>query len=156
MDSRERLIEATAALLQRDGFSAMSPAAIQRRAGVGQGSMYHHFEGKAELARVALIRNADGLLTAADECLSGPGTPTDRVVAYLERERDPLLGCPVGRLAQDREILADDRLRQPVNELFVALQQRISAVLAEEPTVPEPSVLAATVVAVLQGGYVLA
>jgi TetR/AcrR family transcriptional regulator, transcriptional repressor for nem operon len=156
VDSRERLIEATAALLQRDGFSAMSPAAIQRRAGVGQGSMYHHFEGKAELARVALLRNADALIAAADESLSQPGQPVDRVVAYLERERDPLLGCPVGRLAQDREVLADDQLREPVDGLFAALQARIGAVLAEDSTLDEPAELAATVVAVVQGGYVLA
>lgn len=156
MNSRERLVEAAAALLQRDGFSAMSPAAVQQRAGVGQGSMYHHFAGKAELAQVALGRSAQALLAAAEECLDQPGTPQDRVVAYLERERDPLLGCPVGRLAQDRGVVDDPQLREPVDQLFVALQQRIAAVLAEDEAVDRPADLAATVVAVVQGGYVLA
>lgn len=156
MDSRQRLVDAAAALLQRDGFSAMSPAAVQQRAGVGQGSMYHHFAGKAELAKVALTRNAEALLAATDECLGRTGDPQERVIAYLERERDPLLGCPVGRLAQDRKVVEDEQLREPVDHLFVALQDRIAAVLAEDPTIEQPAELAATVVAVVQGGYVLA
>jgi AcrR family transcriptional regulator len=156
MDSRERLLAATAELLQRDGFSAMSPAAIQRRARVGQGSMYHHFAGKAELAQVAIARSADRLLAAADQALSGPGSPVQRVASYLERERDPLLGCPVGRLAQDREVIEDERLRALVASMFVALEQRICAVLAEDESLPAPDDLAAAVLAMLQGGYVLA
>lgn len=156
MDSRERLIEATAELLRRDGYSAMSPAAIQRRAGVGQGSMYHHFGGKTELAAVALQRNADELLAAAEVVLTGPGSPVERVIGYLERERDPLLGCPVGRLVQDREVLANDDLHKPVGDTFATIEQRIAAVLAEDRTIAKPAEVAAAVVAVVQGGYVLA
>ena len=156
MDSRERLISAAGELLQRDGFSAMSPAAIQHRAGVGQGSMYHHFAGKRALALEALQRNADRLLVSAEEALASSGTPVDRVIAYLERERDPLLGCPVGRLAQDRGVIDDPGLRALVAGLFAALEQRIAEVLSEDESLSAPQELAATVVAVLQGGYVLA
>jgi AcrR family transcriptional regulator len=156
VDSRERLIEATAELLRRDGYSAMSPAAIQKRAKVGQGSMYHHFAGKPELAAVALDRNAHGLLDAAEAALSGPGTPVERVIAYLQREREPVLGCPVGRLAQDREVLSDERLRAPVSDVFATLERRIAAVLGEDPGITAPAEVAAAVVAVVQGGYVLA
>ena len=134
----------------------MSPAAIQRRAGVGQGSMYHHFAGKAELAQVAIERSADQLLAAAEQALSGAGSPVQRVAGYLERERDPLLGCPVGRLAQDREVIGDKRLRALVASMFVTLEQRIRAVLAEDESLPAPDELAAAVLAMLQGGYVLA
>jgi AcrR family transcriptional regulator len=156
VDSRERLLTATVELLQRDGFSAMSPAAIQRRAGVGQGSMYHHFAGKTELAQVAIERSADRLLAAADQALSGPGSPVRRVAGYLERERDPLLGCPVGRLAQDREVIEDEHLRALVASTFVRLEQRICAALAEDKSLPAPDDLAAAVLATVQGGYVLA
>ncbi|MGH3273573.1 MAG: TetR/AcrR family transcriptional regulator [Streptosporangiaceae bacterium] len=156
MNTRERLIEATAKLLPCQGYSAMSPASIQREAGVGQGSMYHHFSGKAELARVALERNALVLLEAAGSALDGAGTPVARVRAYLRAERDPLLGCPVGRVAQDREVVEDERLREPIGAMFAALEQRTADVLAEDARVAAPDQLAAMVVAVLQGGYVLA
>ena len=156
VDARERLIDATAELLPRDGYSAMSPASIQRLAGVGQGSMYHHFSGKAELARAALERNADTLMAACEAATRGEGTPVQRVCAYLQRERDPLLGCPVGRVAQDREVVEDERLREPIGEMFAALEQRIAAVLADDARIDAPTELAAMVVAVLQGAYVLA
>jgi AcrR family transcriptional regulator len=156
MSARERLIEATAELLPRDGYSAMSPAAIQHLAGVGQGSMYHHFSGKAELARVALQRNALLLVEAAESALDGEGTPVQRVCAYLRRERDPLRGCPVGRVAQDREVIEDVQMREPIGGMFAALEQRIATVLAQDARIDAPAELAATVVAVLQGSYVLA
>jgi len=156
VDARERLIDATTELLPRDGYSAMSPASIQRLARVGQGSMYHHFSGKAELARAALERNADTLMVACEAATRGEGTPVQRVCAYLQRERDPLLGCPVGRVAQDREVVEDERLREPIGEMFAALEQRIAAVLAEDARIDAPTELAAMVVAVLQGAYVLA
>lgn len=134
----------------------MSPAAIQKRAGVGQGSMYHHFTGKRELALAALERRSEELLVVAGQLLDSPAPPVERVVAYLERERDPLLGCPVGRLAQDRGVVDDPDLRALVAGLFAELEQRIGSVLSEEESLREPQELAATVIAVLQGGYVLA
>jgi len=48
MDARERLIETTRDLLWERGYVGTSPRAILTRAGVGQGSMYHNFTGKAE------------------------------------------------------------------------------------------------------------
>ena len=39
-----------------------SPRAIQDRAGVGQGSMYHHFRSKAALAQAAEERSAAELI----------------------------------------------------------------------------------------------
>lgn len=51
MSTAERLIEATQELLWARRYVGTSPRAIQRQAGVGQGSMHHHFTGKPDLAR---------------------------------------------------------------------------------------------------------
>jgi len=155
MDTTERLIESTRELLWERGYVGTSPKAIQQRAGAGQGSMYHHFSGKPDLARAAIERTAGELRAAAEEQLSGPGTPLDRITAYLRRERDVLRGCPVGRLTQDPDVMADATLRAPVTETFTWLRARLAEVLAEAD-LPDPATTAATVVAVLQGGYVLA
>src|SRR5579871_2929263 len=48
MTTRDRLVESAQALLWERGYVAMSPKAVQERSGAGQGSMYHHFKGKAE------------------------------------------------------------------------------------------------------------
>jgi TetR/AcrR family transcriptional repressor of nem operon len=155
VDTTERLIESTRELLWERGYVGTSPKAIQQRAGAGQGSMYHHFSGKPALARAAIDRTATELRATAEETLSGPGTPLERVVAYLRREREVLRGCPVGRLTQDPDVMADEALRAPVAETFGWLRDRVTTLLTEAG-LPDPHATAATVVAVVQGGYVLA
>lgn len=44
----------TCALLSERGLEAPSPTTIVKRSGVGQGSLYHHFEGKNDVALAAI------------------------------------------------------------------------------------------------------
>ncbi|GAA2397616.1 TetR/AcrR family transcriptional regulator [Streptomyces glaucosporus] len=162
MSTAERLIEATQELLWERGYVSTSPRAIQQRSGVGQGSMYHHFEGKPALALAAVRRSAEQLRAAAEADLGGEGSAAGRVRAYLRRERSVLRGCRIGGLAQDPDVVADPELRRPLEETFGWLRGRIAAVLEEgrrrgEFTAPlDPAATAAAIVAVVQGGYVLA
>ncbi|MEV0424593.1 TetR/AcrR family transcriptional regulator [Streptosporangium canum] len=162
MSTAERLIESARELLWERGYTGTSPKAIQQRAGAGQGSMYHHFAGKPDLALAAIRRTAEGMRAKAEEQFSASGTALDRVTAYLRRERDVLKGCPVGRLTQDPDVMGDPALRAPVDETLAWLRERLAEVLAEGRERGElddaldPRTAAATVVAVLQGGYVLA
>jgi TetR/AcrR family transcriptional regulator, transcriptional repressor for nem operon len=162
MDTRERLIESMRELLWDRGYVGTSPKAVQERSGAGQGSMYHHFQGKRDLARAAIERNTADLVTRADADLDGPGTVTERVARYMRRERAALRGCPVGRLTTDPDVMTDPDLRRPVEDAFAAVRDRLTRVLDEgrrsgelDPSV-DPAVTATTLVAVLQGGYVLA
>jgi AcrR family transcriptional regulator len=124
--------------------------------------MYHHFTGKADLARAAIRRSADELRATAETALCGEGTAVERISAYLRQEREVLRGCRIGGLAQDPDIIADPKLRQPVAEAFDWLHARLTAVLAEGKARGEfpaglvPNDVAATIAAVVQGGYVLA
>ncbi|MFG2136509.1 TetR/AcrR family transcriptional regulator [Streptomyces sp. NPDC048650] len=160
--TRERLVRSAQELLWERGYVGTSPKAILERAEVGQGSMYHHFAGKSELALAAIRRTADTLAESAEECLAGPGTAYERVAAYLQHERQVLRGCPIGRMTQDRDMVRDPELRQPLDEMFGWLRGRLAEVLAEGRSRGElsadldPADTAATVAAVVQGGYVLA
>ncbi|MET9644439.1 TetR/AcrR family transcriptional regulator [Streptomyces syringium] len=162
MSTSERLIESTRELLWERGYVGTSPKAIQQRAGAGQGSMYHHFSGKPDLALAAIRRTAAELREQAEQQFSAPGTAVERISAYLLRERDVLKGCPIGRLTQDPDVLADPVLRGPVEETFDWLRTRLTEVLAEGrergelATDLDPADTASAVMAVLQGGYVLA
>jgi AcrR family transcriptional regulator len=162
MDARERLIESARELIWERGYLGTSPRAIQERAGVGQGSMYHHFRGKPDLALAAVSRSAGDLRARAETEFTGPGTVIERVTAYLRRERYVLKGCPVGRLTQDPEVMADPELRRPVEDTFAWLIGRLAGILAEGRAKGEldagldPAATATALVAVLQGGYVLA
>ncbi|WP_327003997.1 TetR/AcrR family transcriptional regulator [Dactylosporangium sp. NBC_01737] len=159
MDTADRLVESTRALLWERGYTGTSPRAIQDRAGAGQGSMYHHFRGKPDLAAVAIERTASELRARAGVLLDGPGTAVSRITAYLTVDRDVLRGCPVGRLTQDPDVLADPALHGPVTETFAWLCSALSSVLASDPSLSsklDPDDTAAAIAATLQGGYVLA
>ncbi|HEY0619278.1 MAG TPA: helix-turn-helix domain-containing protein, partial [Kribbella sp.] len=116
METVERLIRSTQDLLWERGYVGTSPKAIQVAADAGQGSMYHHFSGKAELARAAIERSAAELRAAAAEQLATGGTATERITHYLQRDREVLKGCRLGRLTSDPDVMKDPVLRAPVDE----------------------------------------
>ncbi|MEU5834984.1 TetR/AcrR family transcriptional regulator [Streptomyces diacarni] len=161
-DTARKLIEATQELLWERGYVGTSPRAIQQRAGAGQGSMYHHFGGKPDLARAAVRRSAEEMRTLADAELAREGSARERVAGYLRREREVLRGCRLGGLAQDPDVVADPELRAPLSQTFAWLRTRLAEVLEEGrgngefgPAL-DPAGVAAAIVAVVQGGYVLA
>ncbi|MFJ4276718.1 TetR/AcrR family transcriptional regulator [Streptomyces massasporeus] len=162
MSTPERLIESTRELLWERGYTGTSPKAILERADAGQGSMYHHFKGKPDLALAAIRRTAQEMRATAAGVLDGPGTPYERVEAYLRRERDVLRGCPVGRLTMDPDVIASPELRAPVDETLDWLRGRIALIVEEGKAQGQfaPGLdageIAAAVVATVQGGYVLA
>ncbi|NEA98619.1 TetR/AcrR family transcriptional regulator [Streptomyces sp. SID13726] len=162
MSTSDRLIESTRELLWERGYVGTSPKAILERAGAGQGSMYHHFKGKPDLALAAIRRSAEELRATAEEVLGGPGTPYERIEAYLRRERDVLRGCPIGRLTMDPEVIASDELRAPVDETIDWIRERIAGIVEEGKeqgqfaSSLDGEEIAATVLATVQGCYVLA
>ncbi|MFI8215781.1 TetR family transcriptional regulator C-terminal domain-containing protein [Streptomyces sp. NPDC085932] len=160
--ARERLIESTRQLLWDRGYLGTSPTAILRRSGVGQGSMYHHFDGKPALALAAEQRSAHLMQTRIREVFSGGGSALEKIVVYLLLERDVLRGCSVGRLAGDPDVIADDALRTPVQETFAVLLDCLTEAVTEAQSAGDldprlrPERTAATLAAVVQGGYALA
>ena len=162
MSTQERLIETTRELLWERGYVGTSPKAILQRAGVGQGSMYHHFTGKQDLALAAIRSTGEDMRATVDRLLGAGGSAYQRVEAYLLRERDVMRGCPVGRLTMDPDVIASDELRAPVDETIAYVRSRLADVVQEGVTSGElgahlvPRDIAATIVATVQGGYVLA
>ena len=162
METVERLIRSTQELLWERGYVGTSPKAIQVAADAGQGSMYHHFSGKAQLAKAAIERSGSELRAAAEEQFAGDGTSTERITQYLRRDRDVLKGCRMGRLTSDPDVMHDPVLRAPVDETFRWIRARLAEIIAEGkengeyPAGLDAVKTAATIAAVLQGGYVLA
>lgn len=162
MSSRERLIEAAAELLWERGYSATSPAMIQQRAGAGKGSMYHYFDGKADLAATAMRHTGAMMRQQVLETAAGHTSAIGMLNAYLELERQPLRGCRLGRLAQDPEVVGEESLRLPIDEFFSWLHGWAAGVLADGQRTGElrgdfdPQQAAALLVAAVQGGYVTA
>ncbi|MDF3284744.1 TetR/AcrR family transcriptional regulator [Gordonia sp. N1V] len=161
MTSREQLTEAMAGLLWERGYAATSPRDVMARAGVGQGSMYHHFSGKHELA-VAALSEVVAEMVADSAVLDGEQSPLERLKRYLSLPRPGPQGCRIGRMTQDPQVVEDAELLALVAGAFDTMLKRweatiLEAVDAEElPTDTDAHDLARTLSAVLQGGYVLA
>ena len=162
METRERLVESARELLWERGYVGTSPKAIQRRAQAGQGSMYHHFAGKRDLALEAIRRSAEKICAIAEECFATDGSAFERILSYLTRQRQVLRGCRLGRLTQDPDIMASPSLRQPVDEAFGWLQKRLAEIIVQGQAQGEfdsemdAREVAAAITATVQGGYVLA
>nr|BFF25110.1 TetR/AcrR family transcriptional regulator [Glycomyces mayteni] len=148
-------------LLWERGYAATSPRDVMARAGVGQGSMYHHFSGKHELA-VEALSAVVGEVMGESSLLQGEGSPLERMKRYLSAPRPGTQGCRVGRMTQDPQVVSDPDLLSIVSGAFEAMlgrwEETITAAIeaGELPRSTDPAELARTLAAVIQGGYVLA
>jgi len=159
-NKRKRLVDATKSLLWEIGYETMSPKKILQKSGAGQGSLYHHFSGKMELASAALDDMEAEMCASFDQIFAAKTSPMERLYTYLTLEREGLKGCRLGRLANETSI-ADEALREPVAAYFTHVQTVIARTLNEaaqhgeiDKFISTPDI-AATLVAVVQGGYTL-
>lgn len=157
---RESLIEATKMLMRQHGYEAMSPRMILNESGAGQGSLYHHFSGKQDLASVALAEISREMKADFDRICSSERGPLERIEAYLDLEKNGLDCCPLGRLSSEA-VIHEETIREPVREYFDHVQRGLARALKEArrkgliAKSAKPKVAAATLVAIIQGGFVL-
>lgn len=81
--TRERILDATAELLVRDGPQC-SMSAIATTAGVAIGSLYNHFDSKDALIRAVYERLAGQLDAAVVRQWDDSATPYSRLEAYID------------------------------------------------------------------------
>ena len=161
MSKREALVEAAKSLLWERGFEAMSPRDVLRRSRAGQGSLYHFWSGKEELAAEAMSAVAEEVSRRIEvTCGPGTGTGIERLRRFLMSDRDALRGCRLGRMAQDPDL--PDSLRRSVAAGFERLRSVLARAVEDAQQEGDlrsdlnASAIADAVIAVVQGGYVLA
>ena len=158
---KNQILDAAKNLMWDIGYEAMSPRKVMDQSGAGQGSLYHHFRGKEALASAALDAIADELIAAIDQIFDKNHSPKDQLRAYLLMERDGLKGCRIGRLGNERQVINSAELQQHLGRYFKHVSQRIETCLKEakaDGTLPaslKPKMLATTIMASIQGGYVV-
>ncbi len=149
--ARERLLAAAAAIIADRGYAGLTIAGAAARAGVSVGSVYRHFESKAELAAEVFRREAGRELEAvrlAARVGGGPlaalraavGTFAGRALAG-PRLAWALLAEPVGPEVGAERL----RFRGQYRELFAGLIGRAMAA-GEIPAGQDPWLTAAAVV----------
>ena len=107
-DTRARMIETTARLLQHRGYHGASLNEILEASGAPRGSLYFHFPGgKEQLAIEATRAAVDEATRALAAMLAQSKTAAAGVRGYAEaaaqlmRESDYTFGCPVSPLILD-------------------------------------------------------
>ena len=160
--TKESLLKATQDLLWERGYESTSPRDIQRQAKAGQGSFYHHFEGKLDLAGQALDRTADEMIDGVVQAIErSSDDPRDRLLAYLHAPRDALRGCRLGRHALESSI-NETKIREPVERYFARIRDGLARTVTELAEADrlvgdvDPESIADALIATVQGAYVLA
>jgi TetR/AcrR family transcriptional repressor of lmrAB and yxaGH operons len=161
--TRERLITAMAAALQRRGLHGVGLAELLDRAGAPKGVLYHHFPGgKTELAIAAIDAVALRVCAALDRVIAQRANPVEALRQWLVGARRQLEasdfehGCPLATVAL--ESTADDAaLRLALARAFQAVRGRLAEVfgLAGMDSAPAAA-LAALVVSAYEGGLMQA
>ncbi len=102
--TRERVLNETARLVERQGFGPTSINDVLHAAGIKKGTLYHHFPGKDELGLAVLERARDDFLLFLDSSLAAP-TPMEALEQFfkaaLEKHRKTAFvgGCLWGNTA---------------------------------------------------------
>jgi AcrR family transcriptional regulator len=83
--TRERIVAAALEQLAEGGYASAGIQAIAARAGIATGSLYRHFESKADLATEVFRRAAAPELAAVDAATTDDGRPArERIAAGAE------------------------------------------------------------------------
>jgi TetR/AcrR family transcriptional repressor of lmrAB and yxaGH operons len=107
-DTREHMIETTAALVHRRGFYGTSLNEILLESGAPRGSLYYHFPGgKEELVLEAARQGVAMVTQLLKEVLTGSSDPAEGVRAFVEaaahvlRDSGYVFGCPIAPIVLD-------------------------------------------------------
>jgi AcrR family transcriptional regulator len=85
-DARDRILDAAAHLLVRDGADAVTIAAVAREAGVSKGGLFYHFPSKEVLVEQLVARYVESFDRLIDSAGDEPG---DATAAYLSSAEHP-------------------------------------------------------------------
>lgn len=124
--SRERMLEATIALMRGSGLSGAGINEIVRESGAPKGSVYHFFpNGKLQIATEALAIYSVRIMGLIDGALASRRRPADKVKALFDmfarrvEEADFRKSCAVGAVSLD----LDDDLEELRRVLAATLEE---------------------------------
>lgn len=161
-DTRQKMIQATAELLQVQGYHATGLSQIIQLSDTPKGSLYYHFpDGKQELAAAAVQQAGEAiqlLITHAAQSAETSAVAVEIVItalsAALERS-DFQKGCPVATLALETAA-TNDYLQQTCRDIYRAWQQPLVERLQQEGwSAAESQQLAQFVFAAIEGALLL-
>lgn len=162
-DTRERIVSATAELLRSRGFNGTTLKQVTEHARAPTGSIYHFFPGGKDELGVAVIRESGAAYQTLFELIADEATDIiDAVGAFFAGAADVLQEtgyidiCPIGNVA--REIASTHEvLRRATVDVLDGWNTALSSrLVAAGMSTMQAGTLADTVIAALEGGFMLA
>ncbi len=162
-DTRDRLLAAANESFRRHGYHATSLREVTEGADATIGSLYHFFPGGKEALTVAAMTTSgeayrqlfDVVAGAAPDAATGISDFFEGAAAVLEASGyiDP---CPIGTVA--REVAnTSEAIRTATDRVFESWIEAVAARFETAGLVHDDAeALATTVIAALEGGFVLA
>jgi AcrR family transcriptional regulator len=162
-DTRTRLLTATNELFRQWGYRGTSLKKITAAAGAPVGSLYHFFPGgKDELTRAVITTTGEAYRQLFEAIADEAGNAADAVENFFDGAAEVLEQtgyidpCPIGTIA--REVASTNAdLRTATDSVFGSWIGALSSRFQSEGLTHDiADELATTVVAALEGGFVLA
>lgn len=163
LGTRARLVTAAAELFRRNGLNGTALKDVTAAAGATTGSLYHFFPGgKSELAAAVLTETGAAYQKLFEAIADEATGPAEAVSAFFDGAADVLAAtdyidvCPIGTVA--REVAStDEAVRRAADDVFRSWARAATARFTAAGLPPgEAEQLATTVIAALEGGFVLA
>lgn len=163
--TRERIVDAAAALTEHHGVAGTSLDDVCARARVSRGQLYHYFDNRADLMRAVVAGTTDAVLSAQEQLLAGLDSwPAIEAwfaeMVAVQEQRGARGGCPIGSLV-GQLAERDDGARSELARGFDRWERHLRDGLermrlrGELCATADPQRLATATMASLQGGLLL-
>lgn len=171
-ETKERLLAAAETLILEKGYSGMSLDALLEETTLTKGAFFHHFDGKAALARAVLERYAgndnDLFVEFAERADRLSDDPLERVFIflrlfeeYLDGLGGPFPGCIFASYTyESRQFGPDvaDYIRDSLDAWIGLCEVKFAALIESRPPAEEISArqLAEMITSIIEGGFIMA
>src|SRR5437773_12213967 len=83
-ETRQKILEATARLIQMKGLGRVTTKEIARETGLSEGALYRHFDHKEEIFFALMARHLPAFHEAFQAHQAGTGTPSENLAAIAQ------------------------------------------------------------------------
>jgi TetR/AcrR family transcriptional repressor of nem operon len=170
--TRERILAAAEPLILRQGFAGTSLDDILDATALTKGAFFHHFQDKAGFARALIERYARNDLATLDrlsaEAEAASADPLEQTLLFIKSFEDfvaglsePIIGCLFATYTYESlqfEPAINEFIAQSLRRWSALYEKKFEAVLTRyRPAKPTSArELSETIMAVLEGGFILA
>lgn len=130
------IIERSAPIFNKKGIAATAMSDIMDATKLAKGSLYVHFSNKDVLAEAVVDYNLKLLANKLMKDINGCDHPKDKLFAYIDAYRNPLInppvtgGCPMMNFGTEADDQFED-IREQVATMVNKSQQLIMDIIAE-------------------------